>query len=253
MRWLDSPLDDRNTYREWKPRVVWQLLPWGFKVHRRISLCRRNDLGGARTRYKQIGQSIWPNGRWPYTHSHMKEAPEPSTRRRMPLAWAPGSTGRGGMTQPADHEVRLRRWPALTVQFLTGQTAQSGGARTGGTSVAPGGDWVRAWRIERAWGIRTVSAASPEGGPARRNLPDPALLARRERQHPLLARPALWAPNCEAPPGAEGLLAAVLLGAVEGCAAGRGTRAQGARDQKIRGAREANRRLIPGRLGEGRQ
>ena len=140
-----------------------------------------------------------------------------------------------------------------TVQLLTGQTAQSGGVRTGGASVAPGGEWVRAWRIERAWGVRTVSAASPEGGPARRNRPAPARLARRERQHPRLARPALWAPNCEAPPRAESLLAAVLLGAVEGCAAGRGTRAQGAREQKIRGALEAIARLIPGRLREGRQ
>ena len=102
-------------------------------------------------------------------------------------------------------------------------------------------------------GVRTVSAASPEGGPARRNLPAPALLTRRECQHPLLARPALWAPNCEAPPRAEGLLAAVLLGAVEGCAADRGTRAQGARDQKIRGALEAIARLIPGPLGKGQQ
>jgi hypothetical protein len=45
-----------------------------------------------------------------------------------------------------------------TVQVLSGHTAQSGGARTGGASVAPGGEWVRAWRIERAWGVRAVSA-----------------------------------------------------------------------------------------------
>jgi len=158
-----------------------------------------------------------------------------------------------GREDPRTHHISFGS-PLIpgTVQLLTGQTAQSGGARTGGTSVAPGGDWVRAWRIERAWGVRTVSAASPEGGPARRNLSSrpagaPGTLASTPR--------AAGAVGAQLRSPAEGRRPARrgAAGAVENCAAGRGTRAQGARDQKIRGGLEAIGRLIPGRLGEGRQ